>query len=67
MAAGINELALSFGAAIGASVVGAIIAAHQTPSGVTAGAYTWIWLTCAGVAIAGAGLGLCYRRQQVLR
>ncbi|MDH6676562.1 MFS family permease [Rhodococcus sp. LBL1] len=61
MAAGINELALSFGAAIGASVVGAIIAAHQTSAGVSLHAYIWLWSVCAGVALVGAGLGLCYR------
>lgn len=64
MAAGINELALSFGAAIGASVVGAIMSAHQTSAGVTLHAYTWLWSVCAGVAVAGAGLGLCYRKRE---
>jgi MFS family permease len=67
MAAGINELALSFGAAIGASVIGAIISAHQTAAGVSAPAYTWLWSVCAGVALLGAGLGLCYRKREVQR
>ncbi|MEV4127008.1 MFS transporter [Nocardia sp. NPDC049707] len=67
MAAGINELALSFGAAIGASVVGAIISANQTSSGVTLHAYLWVWSVCASVALVGAGLGLCYRMRGVQR
>ncbi|WP_430332888.1 MFS transporter [Rhodococcus sp. ACT016] len=67
MAAGINELALSFGAAIGASVVGAIISAHQTSAGVTLSAYLWLWSVCAGVALVGAGLGLCYRTRGAQR
>ncbi|GAA2104270.1 MFS transporter [Streptomyces albiaxialis] len=67
MAAGINELALSFGAAIGASAVGAIMSAHQTPSGVSMHAYTWLWSVCAAVALLGAGLGLSYRKEEVRR
>ncbi|MDJ1134202.1 MFS transporter [Streptomyces iconiensis] len=62
MAAGINELALSFGAAIGASTVGAIMSAHQAPTGVTMHAYVWLWSVCAGVALIGTGLGLRYRK-----
>lgn len=67
MAAGINELALSFGAAIGASVVGAIISAHQTSTGATVHAYTWVWSVCAAVALVGAALGASYRMQGVQR
>ena len=62
MAAGINELALSMGAAIGAATVGAILSATSTSAGVTLQSYVWLWCVCAAVALVGAGLGLCYRK-----
>jgi len=61
VAAGVNELALALGATVGAAVIGAIVAAHQTGSGATMDGFEWVWSVCLGVAIIGAGLGLCYR------
>lgn len=61
VAAGINELALALGATVGAAVIGAIIAAHQTEAGATLSGFNWVWSVCLGVAVIGAGLGLSYR------
>lgn len=61
VAAGINELALALGATVGAAVIGAIIATHQTGAGATLSGFEWVWSVCLGAAVIGGGLGLCYR------
>ncbi|MGW0811979.1 MFS transporter [Streptomyces viridiviolaceus] len=59
---GINELALSLGAAIGAAVIGALFAGHPAPGGGVAPAgHLWSWGVCAAVALVGAALGLLFR------
>ncbi|MEU7485996.1 MFS transporter [Streptomyces sp. NPDC042319] len=60
-AAGVNELVLSLGAAVGSAVLGAALAAHTGPAGrVALGGYITGWALCAvaGVAAALAVLGL---------
>ncbi|KPC96330.1 MFS transporter [Streptomyces albus] len=60
---GLNELALSLGAAIGAAVIGALLAGHRTtgPDGVIALAgYQWSWGACAVAALLGAVAGLAF-------
>ncbi|MCB5909137.1 MFS transporter [Streptomyces pinistramenti] len=63
LAVGINELALSLGAAIGAAVTGAFFAAHaDSGSGrIALSGYLWSWSCCALVAVLGAALALRYR------
>ncbi|MFG3155549.1 MFS transporter [Streptomyces sp. NPDC048219] len=62
LSVGINELALSLGAAIGAALIGALFAGHPASGGGVAGAgYLWAWGTCAAVALGGALLGLLFR------
>lgn len=63
LAVGINELALSLGAAIGAAVIGALFSAHQIGGGgghIALSGYVWAWGTCAAVAIIGGALALLY-------
>ncbi|MBO1332203.1 MFS transporter [Streptomyces sp. VRA16 Mangrove soil] len=62
LAVGLNELALSLGAAIGAAVIGGLFAAHQRSAGVIAlSGYMWSWGVCAAVALVGSALALAYR------
>lgn len=72
LAVGINELSLSLGAAIGAAVIGALLAAHREtggphgaaphgPAHLQVSGYLWSWGACALIAAVGAALGLCYR------
>ncbi|MFF2501803.1 MFS transporter [Streptomyces sp. NPDC058067] len=63
LAVGINELALSLGAAIGAAVIGMFFAAHvQRGTGhIAESGYLWGWGTCAAVAVVGAALAVRYR------
>ncbi|MEU5832862.1 MFS transporter [Streptomyces diacarni] len=63
LSVGLNELALSLGAAIGAAVIGALFAAHRAaPDGpLTLAAFRWSWTVCAGVALLGAAAGLAFR------
>lgn len=62
LSVGINELALSLGAAIGAALIAALFAGHPASGGGVAGAgYLWSWGTCAAVALGGALLGLLFR------
>lgn len=62
LSVGLNELALSLGAAIGAAVIGALFAAHPaTGRGVGPAGYLWSWSVCATVALAGAAVGLLLR------
>lgn len=63
LAVGLNELALSLGAAIGAAVIAAFFEAHVTPgtSHVAESGYLWGWGACAAVAVAGTALALRYR------
>ncbi|MEU3844805.1 MFS transporter [Streptomyces sp. NPDC028635] len=62
LSVGINELALSLGAAIGAAVIGALFAAHPAAGGGIAPAgYLWAWAACAAVALAGAVIGLLFK------
>lgn len=63
LAVGVNELALSLGAAIGAALIGALFAGHTAAAGAVSGAgYAWAWALCATVALAGAVVGLLYRK-----
>ncbi|POX38203.1 MFS transporter, partial [Streptomyces sp. Ru73] len=60
-AAGVNELVLSLGSAVGSALLGAALAAHATHGGrVALGGYTTGWALCAaaGLAAALAVLGL---------
>ena len=54
--AGVNELVLSYGSAIGSAVVGAVFAANPrgTSGHVTDTAYLVIWAVCAGLGLAAA-------------
>ncbi|MFD7923515.1 MFS transporter [Streptomyces sp. NPDC059740] len=64
LSVGINELALSLGAAIGAAVIGALFAGHQSAGAdghLTLAGYQWSWGVCAGVALLGAAMGLAFR------
>lgn len=63
LAVGINELALSFGSAVGAAVIGGLLAAHPLghSSYVQVSGYLWSWGACAGLAVIGTVLALCYR------
>ncbi|MFG2792241.1 MFS transporter [Streptomyces sp. NPDC048419] len=62
LSVGVNEMALSLGAAIGAAVIGALWAGHTTAHGaVTGGGYQWAWAACAVVALGGAAVGLLFR------
>ncbi|MGK9463052.1 MFS transporter [Streptomyces sp. G6] len=62
LSVGINELALSLGAAIGAAVISALFAGHPRPDGgIGRAGYLWAWGACAAVALGGALLGLLYR------
>ncbi|WP_326673812.1 MFS transporter [Streptomyces sp. NBC_01257] len=67
IAAGINELVLSLGAAVGAAALSAALAAHSDVTGhVATGGYTtgW-WMCCAGGVLAGIS-ALLLRRQSLL-
>ncbi|WP_381557801.1 MFS transporter [Streptomyces eurythermus] len=62
LSVGVNEMALSLGAAIGAAVTGALWSAHTTAQGAVTGAgYQWAWAACAVVALGGAAVGLLFR------
>ncbi|MFD7992180.1 MFS transporter [Streptomyces mexicanus] len=62
LSVGINELALSLGAAIGAAVVGAVFAGHRSSGGrITLTGYGWAWGVCGGVALLGAVSALAFR------
>lgn len=63
LAAGLNELSLSIGAAIGSAVIGGIFAAHPlgTTGYVQLSGYLWSWGMCAGLAVLGVAFALCYR------
>ncbi|MFJ2270686.1 MFS transporter [Streptomyces sp. NPDC088846] len=63
LAVGLNELALSLGAAIGAAVIGAFFAAHALRGTGLIGesGYLWSWGACACVALLGTVLALRYR------
>lgn len=63
LAVGLNELALSLGAAIGAAVIGAFFAAHVTPgtTHIAESGYLWGWGACAVTALVGTALALRYR------
>jgi MFS family permease len=60
LAVGLNELALSLGAAIGAAVIGALFAAHQHGSRIALSGFAWSWGVCAAVALLGSALALVY-------
>ncbi|MEV7406196.1 MFS transporter [Streptomyces sp. NPDC091267] len=54
-AAGVNELVLSLGVAVGAAVLGATLSAHADTGGqVAVGGYTTGWAVCAGAGLAAA-------------
>ncbi|CAM5396277.1 MFS transporter OS=Streptomyces tendae OX=1932 GN=GUR47_22145 PE=4 SV=1 [Streptomyces tendae] len=62
LSVGVNEMALSLGAAIGAAVIGALWAGNTTAQGsVTGVGHQWAWAVCAVVALAGAAAGLLFR------
>ncbi|WP_343235832.1 MFS transporter [Streptomyces sp. SID10815] len=63
LSVGVNEMALSLGAAIGAAVIGALWAGHATGAhgAVTGAGYQWAWAACAVVALCGAAFGLLVR------
>lgn len=63
LAVGLNELALSLGAAIGAAVIGAFFAAHVKAGSthIAESGYLWGWGACAVIALAGTALALRYR------
>ncbi|MGW0931026.1 MFS transporter [Streptomyces sp. NPDC002644] len=62
LSVGVNEMALSLGAAIGAAVIGALWAGNTTAQGsVTGAGYQWGWAACAVVALAGAAFGVLFR------
>lgn len=63
LAVGLNELALSLGAAIGAAVIGAFFAAHAVrgTTRIAESGYLWGWSACACAALVGMALALCYR------
>ncbi|NEB80138.1 MFS transporter [Streptomyces sp. SID14478] len=63
LAVGLNELALSLGAAIGAAVIGGLFAAHRLGGAgghIALAGYQWSWGVCCGVALVGAAVGLGY-------
>lgn len=62
LSVGVNEMALSLGAALGAAVIGALWSSHTTAQGAVTGAgYQWAWAACAVVALGGAAVGLLFR------
>nr|QXL90815.1 MFS transporter [Streptomyces sp.] len=63
LAVGLNELALSLGAAIGAAVIGAFFTAHavQGAGYIGESGFLWGWGACAAVAVLGSVLALRYR------
>ncbi|MET8433100.1 MFS transporter [Streptomyces sp900116325] len=63
LAVGLNELALSLGAAIGAAVIGAFFAAHAVrgTTRIAESGYLWGWGACACAALVGTALALRYR------
>ncbi|MYT72479.1 MFS transporter [Streptomyces sp. SID8367] len=64
LSVGVNEMALSLGAAIGAAVIGSLWAGHTSARGAVTGAgYQWAWAACAGVALAGAAIGMLFRER----
>ncbi|MFJ6852938.1 MFS transporter [Streptomyces sp. NPDC091271] len=63
LAVGLNELALSLGAAIGAAVIGGLFAAHRHGDAgghIAVSGFVWSWGACAGVALLGSALALAY-------
>lgn len=61
LSVGVNEMALSLGAAIGAAVIGSLWAGHTSAQGAVTGAgYQWAWAACAVVALAGAVVGMLF-------
>ncbi|WP_405776234.1 MFS transporter [Streptomyces sp. NBC_00859] len=69
IAVGLNELALSLGAAIGAAVIGAFFAAHSVPGTalISESGYLWGWGACAVTAVTGTALALRYRSPRAPR
>ncbi|MEU9519657.1 MFS transporter [Streptomyces sp. NPDC048224] len=62
LSVGVNEMALSLGAALGAAVIGALWSSHTTAQGTVTGAgYQWAWTACAVTALGGAAVGLVFR------
>ncbi|MFE1949317.1 MFS transporter [Streptomyces sp. NPDC059524] len=61
LAVGLNELALSLGAAIGAAVIGALFAAHRLGAHIALDGFLWSWGACAAVALLGSAVALAYR------
>lgn len=63
LAVGLNELALSLGAAIGAAVIGGFFTAHAVPgtTRIAESGYLWGWGACACAAVVGTALALRYR------
>ncbi|MFQ3561859.1 MFS transporter [Streptomyces gramineus] len=63
LSVGVNEMALSLGAAIGAAVIGSLWAGHTSAEGTVTGAgYQAAWAACAIVALVGAAVGLLLRQ-----
>jgi MFS family permease len=60
LAVGLNELALSLGAAIGAAVIGGLFTAHQAGGHIALGGFLWSWGACAAVAVLGSAAALAY-------
>ncbi|WP_407555163.1 MFS transporter [Streptomyces sp. Pv4-95] len=63
LAVGLNELALSLGAAMGAAVIGAFFAANSSRGSalIAESGYLWGWGACACAAAVGVALALRYR------
>ncbi|MFD0027054.1 MFS transporter [Streptomyces sp. NPDC127172] len=63
LAVGLNELALSLGAAIGAAVIGGFFTAHAVrgTTRIAESGYLWGWGACACAAVVGTALALRYR------
>lgn len=63
LAVGLNELALSLGAAMGAAVIGAFFAANSVRGStlISESGYLWGWGACACAAAVGVALALRYR------
>jgi MFS family permease len=69
LAAGLNELALSIGAAMGSAVIGALFIAHplRGTEYVSVDGYLWAWGTCAAVAAVGIAFAFGYRAERAVR
>lgn len=62
LSVGVNEMALSLGAALGAAVISALWSSHTTAhKAVTAAGYQWAWAACAVMALGAAAAGLLFR------